>query len=754
MKHLKRFESTNWKNNLYSILEKKIAMGDDLRTKLSHISNDDSLAKKMLDFFSSSDIKDDAKIAKIDYNKEDGKLLTVVDDKGQERKFKFGKLLKYLGYDTSNVKPYEVENFLLNFAKAKTENLKLMSGKDILYSYNCKNYDDVGSAGGGSLGFSCMRFERAQKYLEIYTSNPNQVQCLTLLNPDNNKVQGRALVWTTESGQKYMDRIYVLSKELEKEFKQYAEENKIGKSSSNVKLDNNEEFDYYPYMDTYHYYTPDTGILSTNDGDLILQSTEGSFSGEGGMVWSDFLQENIMGDESVYSQCMGSHIYEHDATKVIAEVDENGQITKYDWIIDDESISAGGLAEAVDIAYTSKKYKELEGEKALIDICKELEGGEHYVLEDDTEIWDDSGWGVLVKSDMLSFVDFDIYAQESYAIKVTYDNADSPDEYQPFGECCAVYNPEEERFDIIHEEDDWEQFFDEMYGDNSDVEYDRDEYDYDDYEQLSYMDDRKYTERVFVHSSIMKEKSDIPNDVNNSPLLADGAPLAVAISTEYIVKSDDNFSELHDNVYIESEKIDTSCFKTKNGDIRLFPPMENDNIINVYGTVDGLISTHKKSMISRQSTKIDANTSYYIRAMRKGKELESNLLNVLKDKKYYTFDKFKDVDFLSNRNMQKRPDYTKGLLKDLENYLNENSTMFSFIKQYEKVTKDEDFMMKGSDVSFFGSYYMDKQDDNVNMIFPYIYSTEGKYVVYRTKNESFKLLTSYEIMQMFQKKMF
>ena len=81
--------------------------------------------------------------------------------------------------------------------------------------------------------------------------------------------------------------------------------------------------------------------------------------------------------------------------------------------------------------------------------------------------------------------------------------------------------------------------------------------------------------------------------------------------------------------------------------------------------------------------------------------------------------------------------------------------MFSFIKQFDKVTKDEDFMMKGSEVSFFGSYYMKEEEDNKTLIFPYIYdSNDDKYVVYTTANKNFKMMSGADIMQSFQKKMF
>jgi hypothetical protein len=746
MKHLKRFEYTsNWKDEFYSLLEKKIAMGDSLNKKLNKLSGEnDTLARKMLQFFNSDDIKDDANATKVDYNKEDGKLLTLTDDRGRERKFKFGKLLKYLGYDTANIKPYEVENFLLNFTKAETKNLREVSGDDILYSYHCKNYDELEKVSGGSLGFSCMRFEQAQKYLKIYTSNPKQVSCLTLFNPENNKVQGRALIWTMDNGKRYMDRIYTLSKEISAQFINYAEENNIGrKANSTVTLEVDGDYDYYPYMDTYNYYTPDTGVLSTSDGKLQLLSTTGG-STDGDTVWSDFYHEDIASEDAVYSRAMDSYIYRHDATEVISEIDDNGKIVAYDWIIDDESVH--GLAHAVTISYTSEKFSEVDGLEVLSELCLELEGGDAWVLEADEEIWDDSGFGNLVKVEKLSWRDFDVYYGENYCIQVTYDGSryasDSGYDYIPYGEACAFYNPIEDRFDIIHEEDDWDDFMEEMYGDDSDVEYDRDKWDWNDYEQIGYMNDQKYTERVFVHSSLLKDPE------NTEGVMSDDAPIALSMEGDYVVKSDENYAELHDNVYIESSKLETSCFKTNNG-YRLFPVLFNDVFVDNYKNLDGLIDRIAKSKMKPNKEHLNI-----IKLMRKGKLMENNLLRVLEDTNYYTFHNFKDAKFVSNRRMEKRPDYTKGLIKDLENFINDNDSIFDFVNQFNKKTKNEDFMIHPSQVSFFGSYYMHKEEDNVNMIFPYIVSNDDKYLVYRTKNRSFKLMEGSEIMQMFQKKLF
>ena len=81
--------------------------------------------------------------------------------------------------------------------------------------------------------------------------------------------------------------------------------------------------------------------------------------------------------------------------------------------------------------------------------------------------------------------------------------------------------------------------------------------------------------------------------------------------------------------------------------------------------------------------------------------------------------------------------------------------MFDFVNQFNKKTKNEDFMIHPSQVSFFGSYYMQKENNgNVNMIFPYIISNDDKFLVYRTKNKKFTLMEDSDIIQMSRKGLF
>jgi hypothetical protein len=292
---------------LHQLVEKKIRVGDNITKKLNRV--DTPLAKNVLRFLTSDDIKDDANVDYVDYDKKNEKLFSVgyTDQRGgaKERLMKFNKMLSYLGGKLENIKGYEVEELVNHLKSADLDELKLVRGKKILWAYHCDNYDEDSTMG------SCMRYDYAQKYLEMYVVNPNQVACLVLVNPENGKVRGRALVWTCEDGTKYMDRVYTTNTKYRVEFNTFAEENNISTNSpqDDVILDHGGEFDYYPYMDTFEWYTPEDDRLSADDGELRLQDTQG---GENSGVYSDWHEENIPEDEAVYIEHMNSYMYGHE----------------------------------------------------------------------------------------------------------------------------------------------------------------------------------------------------------------------------------------------------------------------------------------------------------------------------------------------------------------------------------------------------------------------------------------------------------
>ena len=150
-----------------------------------------------------------------------------------------------------------------------------------------------------------MRYESAQSYLKIYTDNPNEVKCLVLLNPNNGKVRGRALLWHMDNDQVFMDRVYMTNDAYRNLFNLYKEKHNISnKANSSVTLENGGEYDEYPYMDTFEYYTPNKNILTTtelNDDTIRLNDTSGGHSGAGvHLDYGDHAGDNVPEDEAYY----------------------------------------------------------------------------------------------------------------------------------------------------------------------------------------------------------------------------------------------------------------------------------------------------------------------------------------------------------------------------------------------------------------------------------------------------------------------
>ena len=380
-------------NRLLLILEKEIKVGDNLTKKLNNINT--PLSKKLLAFFNSDKIKDEAKVDYVDYDRKNEKLITLgytdANGKVKERLFKINKLLNYLGSDIRDIKDYEIEDLIGHLKKADTSQLKMVEGDDILKAYHCENYENDETMG------SCMRYDYAQEYLKIYTDNPNEVKCLVLLNPETNKVRGRALIWHMDNGQYFMDRIYTTNKEFNTFFNNYAEENGISRiANSTVTLENGGVYDKYPYMDTFEYYDPESGTLATdgNDGWIRLQDTRGGYSEAGVYIeLGDHEGDIVDEDEAVYISYRTPDGYRkgHAHQDDIVWLDDGAYliddcIRTYDdeWVFkyDDESFP---------VELTAGRY---EGEYAKLDDTVELEHnyygeGQYITTDDNYELLDD-----------------------------------------------------------------------------------------------------------------------------------------------------------------------------------------------------------------------------------------------------------------------------------------------------------------------------------------------------------------------------
>jgi hypothetical protein len=283
------------------LIEKELTIGASLKKKLSNINK--PFADKLLQYLTSDKIPDSVTFDAINYLSDDDKTLTVSfkdrDGNDKTRKFKIGKLLDYIGVPRNEFKGYEIEELISHLKQGTIEDFKIVEGKDILWAYHCGNYDE-----GETMG-SCMRYDKAQSYLKIYTDNPTEVKCLVLLNPNNGKVRGRALLWHMDNDQYFMDRPYMTNEEYRNLFNLYKEKNNFSnRANSSVTLENGGEYDEYPYMDTFKCYTPDDNILTTgplNDTTIKLEDTGGSYSNAGVHIdYGSHEGENVNEDEAVY----------------------------------------------------------------------------------------------------------------------------------------------------------------------------------------------------------------------------------------------------------------------------------------------------------------------------------------------------------------------------------------------------------------------------------------------------------------------
>jgi hypothetical protein len=205
---------------------------------------------------------------------------------------------------------------LANEVKAATSErlsrMRLVFGKDINKWYNESMYARVATT-DTTLGNSCMRQPSRNKFMNFYSKNSNnepplsKVGLLILLN-DNDQLIGRAVVWFNSikpyKGYTFMDRIYTVDYADINLFKNYAKEKRwlykeeqsysnsnwvdpkdgrVHKTTLTFRIQKG-DYDYYPYVDTLQYYTPETGRISsqlpaTNKFRVIsLRSTGGGYS--------------------------------------------------------------------------------------------------------------------------------------------------------------------------------------------------------------------------------------------------------------------------------------------------------------------------------------------------------------------------------------------------------------------------------------------------------------------------------------------
>lgn len=261
------------------INEKSIEVGNNLISTFSKIDIDNSnLSDDILSFLKSNEIDDNSPISKVDYK--GGTKLVAHEDRGDNpdviNDVKIKTLLRQLGFP-KEYEQWELGQLADSLVVKKNDNFKILKGNDFYYAYDCKNYAE----GKGYLNSSCMLGGRNKERVNLYVSNPNVVTVLVLFDKDN-KIIGRALLWKLSNGSIFMDRIYVSHEKHKSAFNTYAKSNGIStnsKKNMEVQLSVKGDYHPYPFMDTFMYYTPDTGVLSNVSGEVMLQGDDNEYDG-------------------------------------------------------------------------------------------------------------------------------------------------------------------------------------------------------------------------------------------------------------------------------------------------------------------------------------------------------------------------------------------------------------------------------------------------------------------------------------------
>lgn len=283
----------------------------------------------------------------------------------------------------------KLEDFVNKFKSYREPSkFELVDGDDIVYWYKQENYSNM----DGSLGNSCMSYNRCGDYIKFYAKNKGKVSLLILKDrEDDNKIIGRSLVWNLSipKDRIFMDRIYTNSDFDVDSFKEYAKNNGwLYKSVQNMYSDTKIvdsitgevkymnlsiygiiDNSYYPYMDTLKFYDINNGSLhNTNDGlngYELLEDTYGSSQSINNYSYDELVDmyvDDILDDFRYYAM-------DYFPNLVWDYVDDDRFLS--DFLIDEISSYEDNIEDVADEDDFVKFLKDYENYNITIEFLKE-----------------------------------------------------------------------------------------------------------------------------------------------------------------------------------------------------------------------------------------------------------------------------------------------------------------------------------------------------------------------------------------------
>jgi len=181
------------------------------------------------------------------------------------QEMKVGKILKKLDPTLTEA---ELEDSIFKYKTAykiiienANERIRVVTGEEIRYWYHYSRYENTGGL-YGSLHGSCMRYQVSQRRFNIYCENKD-LCAMAIYTNNKNELLARALIWKLDNGDVYMDRIYSIRTEDERQLNEYAKKLKM-KSYYNgdfnkIEMEITLKKDFgnpsnNPYMDTFKWF--------------------------------------------------------------------------------------------------------------------------------------------------------------------------------------------------------------------------------------------------------------------------------------------------------------------------------------------------------------------------------------------------------------------------------------------------------------------------------------------------------------------